>query len=85
MRNKSLNYIQNNSILFFQVWKKYRNKNAKFVQTKNERKMFLSKCAVCDNEKSKFIKQREAKELLGKLTGIKVPILDDLAIANISF
>ena len=47
--------------------------------------MFLSKCAVWDSEKSKFIKQREAKELLGKLTGIKVPILDDLAIANISF
>ena len=47
--------------------------------------MLLSKCAVCDSEKSKFIEDQEARELLSKLTGIKVPILSDLPIANISF
>ena len=36
------------------------NKNRKVARTKNERIMLLSKCAVCDNKKSKFIKQQEA-------------------------
>ena len=27
------------------------NKNPKFVKTKNERTMLLSKCAVCDSKK----------------------------------
>ena len=29
--------------------------------------MLLSKCAVCDSEKSKFIKQQEASRLLSSL------------------
>ena len=37
----------------------------------------------CDSKKSKFIKEQEARGLLSKLTGIKVPILSDLPIANI--
>ena len=47
--------------------------------------MFLSKCAVCDSKKSKFIKQQEASGLLGSLSleirdleikslGIKTPV-----------
>ena len=60
-------------------------KNPKIVKTKNGIIMLLSKCAVCDSEKSKFIEDQEARELLSKLTGIKVPILSDLPIANISF
>ena len=32
--------------------------------------MFLSKCAVCDNKKSKFIKEQKANKLLSSL-GIK--------------
>ena len=47
--------------------------------------MLLSKCAVCDSEKSKFIKDQEARRLLSKFTGIKVLILSDLPIANILF
>ena len=61
------------------------SKNPKIVKTKNGIIMLLSKCAVCDSEKSKFIEDQEARELLSKLTGIKVPILSDLPIANISF
>ena len=48
------------------------NKNPKVARTKNGRKMLLSKCAVCDNKKSKFIKQREGSRLLSSL-GIKTP------------
>ena len=35
------------------------SKNPKVARTKNGRIMFLSKCAVCDSKKSKFIKQQE--------------------------
>ena len=42
----------------------------------------LSKCAICDSKKSKFIKKQDAKGLLSNL-GIrtplnKVPILGDI-------
>ena len=47
--------------------------------------MLLWKCAVYDSKKSKFIKEQEARGLLSKLKGIKVPILSDLTIANILF
>ena len=44
--------------------------------------MILSKCAICGSEKSRFIKNQEAKGLLSNL-GIKtplskVPILGDI-------
>ena len=35
--------------------------------------MLLSKCAVCDSKKSKFIKEQEASGLLNSL-GIKTPL-----------
>ena len=35
--------------------------------------MFLSKCAVCNSKKSKFIKEQEARGLLSSL-GIKTPL-----------
>ena len=41
--------------------------------TSNGRVMILSKCAICGSKKSRFIKQQEAKGLLGKL-GIKTPL-----------
>ena len=49
------------------------SKNPKVERTKNGRIMLLSKCAVCDNKKSKFIKQQEASELLSSLE-IKTPL-----------
>ena len=44
--------------------------------------MVLSKCAICDSKKSRFIKNQEAKGLLSNL-GVttplsKVPILSDI-------
>ena len=43
------------------------SKNPKVARTKNGTIMLLSKCAVCDGEKSKFIKQEEATGLLSSL------------------
>ena len=54
--------------------KKYtENIDPKVSSTSNNRVMILSKCAICGSEKSKFIKQQEAKGLLSKL-GIKTPL-----------
>ena len=43
------------------------NKNEQLVKTKNESIMLLSKCAVCNNKKSKFIKEQEPRGLLSSL------------------
>ena len=59
------------------------SKNPKVVKANKGRIMLLSKCAVWDSKKSKFIKEQEASEILISLTGIKVPILIDLPISNI--
>ena len=61
------------------------SKTIKVGKTKSGEIMLLSKCAVCDSKKSKFIKEQEARGLLSELKGIKVPILNDLPIANILF
>ena len=37
--------------------------------------MLLSKYAVCNSKNSKFIKEQEAKGLLGNLLGAKILIL----------
>ena len=57
----------------------------KVLRTKTGRIMLSSKCAACDSKILKFIKEQEARGLSSKLTGIKVPILSDLPIANIFF
>ena len=61
------------------------SKTIKVGKTKSGEIMLLSKCAVCDSKKSKFMKEQEARGLLSELKGIKVPILNDLPIANILF
>ena len=48
-------------------------KNPKVARTKNGRIMLLSKCAVFDSKKSKFIKEQGASGLLSSL-GIKTPL-----------
>ena len=58
------------------------NINPRVSKTSNGRTMVLSKCAICDCKKSKFIKNQEAKGLLNNL-GVrtplsKVPILGDI-------
>ena len=39
------------------------SKNPKVIRTKNGRIMLVSKYAVCDGKKSKFIKEQEASGL----------------------
>ena len=63
--------------------RKYRkNINPQVSSTSNGKLMILSKCAICNSKKSKFINKQESKGLLSKL-GIntplsKVSILDDI-------
>ena len=49
------------------------SKNPKVIKTKNGKIMLLSKYAVCDNKKSKFIKEQESRRLLSNL-GKKTPL-----------
>ena len=49
------------------------SKNPKVAVSKSGRIMFLSKCAMFDSKKSKFIKQQEPSGLLSSL-GIKTPL-----------
>ena len=46
--------------------------------------MILSKCAVCNSRKSKFIKKQDAKGLLSKL-GIKTPLSNVPVLGDILF
>ena len=63
--------------------KKYtKNINPQVSSTSNGKLMILSKCAICNSKKSKFINKQEAERLLSNL-GIKtplskVPILGDI-------
>ena len=53
--------------------KKYtENINLQVSSTSNGKVMILSKCAICNSKKSKFINKQEANWLLSKL-GIKTP------------
>ena len=51
-----------------------KNINPKIVRTKNNRLMMLSKCAICNNKKSRFIKEQEARGSLSNL-GIRTPLI----------
>ena len=63
----------------WKVQKKTESKNLNVVKKKNRRIMALSKCAVFDSQKSKFIKEQEANGLLSSL-GIKTPLSKILLI-----
>ena len=59
-----------------------KNKNLEVSSTSDGKMMILSKCAIFNSKKSKFINQQEPKGLLSKL-GIKtlfskLPILGDI-------
>ena len=47
--------------------------NPRVSATSNGRTMILSKCVICGSEKSKFIKNQEAKGLFSSL-GIRTPL-----------
>ena len=59
------------------------NINPKIVRTKNNRLMMLSKCAIYNNKKSRFIKEQEARGLLSNL-GIRTP-LSKISLLNVLF
>ena len=44
----------------------------KIFKTKNNRLLMQSKCSVCKNRKSRFVKEQDAKGLLSNL-GINIP------------
>ena len=46
--------------------------------------MILSKCAICDSKKSKFIKNQEAKGLLSSL-GIRTPLSKIPLLGDVMF
>ena len=57
-------------------WKCKKNSehiNPRVSQTSNGKTMVLSKCAICDSRKSRFVKNQEAKELLSNL-GVRTPL-----------
>ena len=58
------------------------NINPRVSKTSNGKTMLLSKCAICDGKKSRFIKNQEAEGLLSNLGDRillhKVPILGDI-------
>ena len=59
-----------------------KNIDPQVSSTSNGKFMILSKCAICNSKKSKFIKKQEANGLLSKL-GIKtalskIPVLGDI-------
>ena len=60
------------------------NVNSKVIKTKNGRPMFLSKCDVCGNKKSRYIKEQEAKGLLSSL-GLKTPLRKIPLLSDILF
>ena len=56
--------------------------NSKVSKTTNGKAIILSTCAICGSEKSKFIKEQEAKPLssnFGFRTPLnKIPVLGDI-------
>ena len=52
--------------------KSRKNTESKVVKTKHGWIMLLSKCTLCDSEKSKFFREEEARGSCGTL-GIKIP------------
>ena len=59
-----------------------KNIDPEVSSTSNGKLMILSKCAICNSKKSKFINKQQAKGLLSNL-GIKtrfnkIPILGDI-------
>ena len=59
------------------------NIDPKMFRTKNDRLLMQSKCSVCKNKKSRFVKEQEAKGLLSEL-GIKTP-LSKIPLLNVLF
>ena len=59
------------------------NIDPKIYKTKNNRLIMQSKCSVCKNRKSQFVKEQDAKSFLSNL-GIKTP-LSKIPLLNVLF
>ena len=59
------------------------NIDSKMFRTKNNRLLMQSKCSNCENKKSRFVKEQEAKDLLSNL-GIKTS-LSKISLLNVLF
>ena len=55
----------------------------KMFRTKNNTLLMQSKCSVCKNKRSRFVKEQDAKGLLSNL-GIKTP-LSKIPLLNVLF
>ena len=66
----------------FKVQKNTENVDSKVSKTKNDKTLLSSKCAICGNRKSRFMKEQEAKGLLSNLA-IKTPLWNILLLGNI--
>ena len=64
--------------------KNIENIDPEILSTSIGRAMILSKCAICDSKKSRFIKNQEVKGLLSKL-GIKTPLSKIPILGDILF
>ena len=60
-----------------------KNINPKIVTNRQNRLMIQSNCAVCNNKKSRFIKEKKALEILSDLC-IKTP-LSKVPLLNVLF
>ena len=66
-------------------WKKNtKNIDTKMLKTKNGRTMLTSKCAICGNKKSIFLKEQEANRFLSNL-GLKTPLRKIPLLGDILF
>ena len=61
-----------------------KNINLQVSGASNGKIVILSKCAICNSKKSKFINRQEAKGLLSKL-GIKTPLNKIPILSDIHF
>ena len=61
-----------------------KNINPQVSSNSNGKLMILSKCAICNSKKSKFINKQEAKGLLSKL-GIKTPLSNVPILGDVLF
>ena len=59
------------------------NIDPKMFRTKTNRLLMQSKCSVCKNKKSRFVKEQEEKGLLSDL-GIKTPF-SKIPLLNVLF
>ena len=69
--------------LLFKVQKNAKDIDAKMMKTKNGRLVLSSKSSICGSQKSKFMKEQEAEELLSNL-GIKTS-LSKIPLLNVLF